>query len=209
MYVWMWICFSFGGWLLWWYCIFTIPHEFYSMQIMFGRFIFGVGSQWFFFLQTWNLNLRTKCFGVLAIYFHGLKGRNPNHEQKQNQITKETARDTHLSHSSIPPDNTLRIINCTNRIISMSKKLCACLEKSAFFKKYFTMNFPKNAVWESPYGTVLEKLWPLANIDMSPSEKNINSVLRGFDQNKIYEKIFPRWERGIRFLYQEISFPII
>ena len=108
---------------------------------------------WFpmiFFLQTWNLNLRTKCFGVLAIYFHGLKGRNPNHEQKQNQITKETARDTHLSHSSIPPDNTLRIINCTNRIISMSKKLCACLEKSAFFKKYFHYEFPKKCCLRKP-----------------------------------------------------------
>ena len=87
-----------------------------------------------FFLQTWNLNLRTKWFGVLAIYFHGLKGRNPNHEKKQNQITKETARDTHSSHGSIPPHNTLRIINCTNRIISISKKIVSLFGKIRFFK---------------------------------------------------------------------------
>ena len=136
---------------------------------------------------------------MLAIYFHGLKGRNPNHEQKQNQITKERARDTHPSHSSIPLENTLRIINCTNRIISISKKIVCLFGKICFFFKIFHYEFPKNGVWERPYGTVLEKLWPLANIDMSLREKNINSVLRGFDQNKIYGKFFPRWERGIRF----------
>ena len=191
--------FHFGGWLLWWYCIFTIPHEFYSMQIMFGRFIFGVGSQWFFSLQTWNLNLRTKWCGVLAIYFHGVKERNPNHEQKQNQSTKETARDTHSSHSSIPPDNTLRIINCTNRIISISKKLFCLFGKICLFKN-IPLWISQKILFEKA-GT--EQFWK--NYDLWQTltchsvKKYPQASCEGSIRIKYMGKFFPRCERGIRF----------
>ena len=109
---------------------------------------------WFpmiFFLQTWNLNLRTKCFGVLAIYFHGLKGRNPNQWNKSKiKSRKKQLETTHSSHSSIPPDNTLRIINCTNRIISNVQEIVCLFGKICFFLKIFHYEFPKKCCLRKP-----------------------------------------------------------
>ena len=140
----MWICFSFWGLNN----VMVMSFDNSTWVLFNANYVWQVHIwSWFlmvFFLQTWNLNVHTKWCGVLAIYFHGVKERNPNHEQKQNQSTKETARDTHSSHSSIPPDNTLRIINCTNRIISISKRLFCLFGKICLFQNIPLWIFQKN-----------------------------------------------------------------
>ena len=137
---------------------------------------------WFpmiFFPSDMKFKSTYKVFWSVGDLFPWPEGKKPKPWTKSKIKSRKKQLETPTHHTVAYHLTTrLRIINCTNRIISMSQENCVPVWKNLLFFKNISLWISQKMLFEkSPYGTVLGKNYDLwQTLTCPPSEKNINSV---------------------------------